>query len=75
MAFYTLILLEKIAARPQGGKAFFIAKGGGAPRKSQFRNFAQVPDLISESLGSAAGIVCGACVLRACEPIARPVGR
>jgi hypothetical protein len=54
-------LLENTAGkqslRGHKGKAFFIAKGGGAPRKSQFRNFAQVPDLISESLGSAAGIV------------------
>lgn len=57
-----IILLENTAGkqslRGHKGKAFFIAKGGGAPRKSQFRNFAQVPDLISESLGSAAGIVC-----------------
>lgn len=74
-----IILLENTAGkqslRGHKGKAFFIAKGGGAPRKSQFRNFAQVPDLISESLGSAAGIVCVRVCCGGVQPIARPVGR
>ena len=51
MVSYTLIPLKKFAARPRG-ESFFIAKGGGekfSVAKMKFV-FAQVPDLISESL-------------------------
>ena len=50
MVSYTLILLKKFAARPRRD-FFFIAKGGGENFSvAKMKNFAQVPDLISESL-------------------------
>ena len=53
MASYTVVLLKKFAARP-GGKCFSLQRGGGEKfrlaKQMKFRNFAQVPDLILESL-------------------------